>query len=346
MILLTTAGDLLVLSTSSAAALHIQASYIDQSSGTFTPGRPANQIVSASVTVAPYTTIVGSPAGSTQRNIKELSIYNADASASNTIGVYHYDGTTYVLKQKITLQAGYSLSYQDLRGWIVTDASGGELVTPLAGRFLKSTTLTSGTSVTTGPSTNSIRARLVGGGGQGGGNAATIGCVGSGGGSGSYAEYTAAVTPNTAYSYTIGAGGSTGGTGANGQAGGNTTLVVGATTVTANGGGGGVEGTSIAVPVLGGTAGAISTNGSMNAAGTPGEPCITTGTAADNRSGAGASSQFGGGAASLLEATNATGNSAAALSYGSGGGGSATSAATARAGGAGAGGCIVIDEYS
>lgn len=95
--------------------------------------------------------------------------------------------------------------------------------------------------------------------------------------------------------------------------------------------------------MLGGTGGAISTNGTLNCAGQPGEPNICIGTAADNRSGFGAPSQFGAGGASLLNASATTGNSAVA--FGAGGGGASTTG-TATKGGNGGNGVIVVDEYS
>jgi hypothetical protein len=342
MILLTSTSDIIEVITSGSAAIHAHASYVDLSSGVVTPNRTNTPVIASATT----TTLVASPGGSTQRNVKMLSLYNADASASNTLTIEHYDGTTTITLKKFVLLAGYTMTWTGENGWQLTDNNGAIVTAPTPGRFLKSTLLTSGTTFTTGAQTNTIKARMVAGGGQGGGNAATLGTCGGGGGSGSYAEYVASVTPSTNYTYAIGAGGSTGGTGANGQAGGNTTLTVGATTVTCNGGSGGIEGTSISVPVLGGAGGTISTNGTLNIPGDPGEPCITTGTAGNNRSGAGAPSMLGAGAASILEATNSTGNSAASLGYGGGGGGSATSAGTARAGGAAAPGCIIIDEYS
>ena len=78
------------------------------------------------------------------------------------------------------------------------------------GRYLGSTILTAGTTFTTGPNTNTIFVRVQAGGGGGGGvaaNAAGNGTVGGGGAAGGYAEKTFAVTPNTTYTYAIGAAG-------------------------------------------------------------------------------------------------------------------------------------------
>jgi hypothetical protein len=339
MLLLTSTSDAISVISSASVATDVQASWVDLASGAGTPGR-----INTAISTATTTTVVAAPASSTQRNVKHLSIRNKDATSSQTVTVRHTDGTTTVELFKCTLLAGETLLFNDGTGFTVYDSAGGIKQAGRTGRYLRTTVLTSGTSYTTGPDVNTIFVRMIGGGGQGGGCAATIGCVGSGGGSGGYAEKTFAVSPNTAYTYAIGAGGTTGGTGANGQAGADTTFAVGATTVTAKGGSGGIQGTSISVPVLGGAGGTISTNGDVNTSGTPGEGCITTGTAANNRSGSGASSLAGGGANAVLEATNTTGT--AAGGFGSGGSGAATSAATARAGGAGSNGVIMVDEYA
>jgi hypothetical protein len=339
MLLLTSTSDKLQLVTTGTANTDVQASFVDNSTGAPVPDRK-----NTAISTAATTDIVPAPGSGVQRNVKHLSVRNKHATASQTVTVLHTDGTTPVELFKCTLLPGESLLFNDGTGFTVYDSAGGVKQSGRTGRYLRTTILTSGTSYTTGPDVNTIFARLIGGGGQGGGCAATIGCVGSGGGSGGYAEKTFGVSPNTAYAYAIGAGGTSGAAGANGQAGGDTTLTVGATTVTAKGGAGGINGTSIAVPVLGGAGGLVSTNGDVNTPGTPGEACITTGTAANNRSGSGASSLAGGGANAVLEATNTAGTAAGGI--GSGGSGAATSAATARAGGAGSNGVIMIDEYA
>ena len=339
MILLVSTSDDVQLVSGSTQTLHCQASFVDLNGTTVTPGRK-NTIITTAVT----TSIVGSPAASTQRTVKFLSIQNTGAS-SEAVTVQHTDGTNVVQLQKITLNAGYTLVYNEGSGWQLFDASGNFQQSVGPGRYIKSTVLTSTTSATftTSTTTTTIRVRMVGGGGQGGGGPAVAGECGSGGGSGAYAEWYGTVSPNTGYTYQCGAGGSTGGTGANGQAGASTTLTIGATTITAPGGSGGLVGTSVSVPVLGGAGGTISTNGTLNTAGVPGDPSHCTGTAANNRSGAGASSEFGAGGAALLEASNATGQ--AATGFGAGGGGASTTG-TAHAGGTGSPGVIIIDEYS
>jgi hypothetical protein len=346
MILLNNVTSVLKIVTAGAQAIDVTADWMDDLSGTITPGTLNTQIASATTT-----TVVVSPAGSTSRNVKTLTIRNTDASASDLITVERYDGTTTCTMWQFTLPAGYSWSMIGESPPVVTDAGGGQLVNPLAGRFLKRTmlTATSSSTFTTGPNTNSCYVRQVGGGGAGGGNPATTGSIGAGGGAGAYAEYTQAVTPNTGYSYQCG----TGGTGSSGAAGGNgasTTSTIGTVLVTSPAGSGGAVGVLAVGGGLGGAGGTVSTQGSsigaLLSSGANGQNGTWSSTIADACSGAGASSPFGGGGPGITEATNSAGNSAAALGYGGGGGGSATSAATARAGGAGAQGCIVVEEYS
>lgn len=336
MLLLVTTNDQIKLITGGSQSLDIHASWVDTLSGVQTAGTTDTNVASATTTV-----IVDHPASSTARNIKLLSIHNNDASASNTITIERYNGSTAYVLQKITLPAGYSYTFTDQAGWILSDASGGRVETPLTGRFVGFSFLTSASAnFTTGPATNTIKYRGVAGGGQGGGSATTTGFHGSGGGAGSDVEGTIAVTPNTSYAYTCGAGGSTGGTGAGGQNGANSALVIGGTTITCNGGTGGAVGTSATVPVLGGSGGVVSTNGTRNGVGQSGFASLESATV--GVSGMGGSGPFGAGGKQNLF-TGATGNAAGGNGAGGGGG---SSTGTAKAGGAGAGGCWIIEEYS
>lgn len=341
--LLASTSDVLKLTTVGATeAIDVSVDYVDKDGSTITPGRTVTAQIVAAQSLG---TICAAPTGTAIRNIKSISISNRNVSASVTISVFRYDGTTNsLIYPTFALPAGYSLVYEDIGGWTLFDASGGAVVTPLTGRFLLRTYILNGTTAfVTGPQTNTIIARMLAGGGQGGGSPATTGVEGAGGGAGSYAEWKVAVSPNTSYVCAVGAGGSTSGTNATGQTGGITTLAVGGTTATCNGGVGGPVGTSIAVPVLGGAGGAISTNATLVIPGASGFPPMCTGTALNNASGAGACSQLGNGGAAKVNAANTTGS--AAGGYGAGGGGS-VSTGTAQAGGAGSPGIIIIDEYS
>lgn len=342
MILLTSTSDLIQAVTSSTANIDVHASWVDNASGAITPGRTNTAISSAATT-----TIVGSPGASAQRAVKVLSLRNRHATTSCDVTVKHTDGTTAPELIKCTLLAGEELHYTPAEGFRVYDTAGGMKVAGRTGRFLKTTVLTSGTSFTTGPDTNTISIRMQAGGGQGGGctvGSASISGGAGGGAAGGYAEKKFAVSPNTAYTYAIGAGGTTSVAGANtGQAGGNTTFAVGATTVTANGGPGGIGCTSAATVVtLGGAPPAVSTNGDVNASAAPGEPGFVSAVGVAV-SGCGGTSPFGGGGNSLK--TQGTGN--AAIGFGAGGGGGCTISTTgAVAGGAGTNGIIIVDEYA
>lgn len=331
------------LITNGTTTVDVFASWADLASGVVTPGKTATAIVLG----APTTTdIVGAPASSTQRTIKELYIRNKHASASTTITVQLDIGGTLYEIVKLTLLAGYTLQYKDTDGWTLIDAAGGIIVSSLVGRLVKTTVLTSGTSFTTGPSTTSIRIRMWGGGGGGGGCtsvASAASCAG-GGGAGGYCEKLVAVSPNTAYTYAIGAAGAAN-SGAAGGNGGDTTFTVGATTYTAKGGTGGPGATSttvIGTAFAGGAGGVVGTNGDVNAPGADGLPGVMTTVGPLGHSGEGGSCAVGKGGLALVAA--AAGN--AATGNGAGGGGAMTGASSARAGGAGVVGMLIVDEYS
>jgi hypothetical protein len=105
-LLLTSTSDALSTVTSAAVAVDVHASWVDYASGTVTPGR-----TNTAISTATTTTIVGSPAASTQRNVKTAHWRNKDASLPVDITVRHTDGTTIVELIKITLAAGDSLEY-------------------------------------------------------------------------------------------------------------------------------------------------------------------------------------------------------------------------------------------
>jgi hypothetical protein len=103
---LTGTSDLVRLITTATADIHVQASWVDQTSTAFTPGRTNTNIASATTT-----TVVGSPAASTQRALTSMKIRNAHASTSNTVTVIHTDGSTAGQVWKGTLAAGESVEY-------------------------------------------------------------------------------------------------------------------------------------------------------------------------------------------------------------------------------------------
>jgi len=124
MLLLTSASDLVRVVTASSGTIEVHASWVDNLSGTITPGR-TNTAISTNTT----TTIVGSPGGSTQRNVKHLNIRNDHATTSNLINVFHTDGSTQVDLWSGTLLAQETLTFSQEGSWSVLDVNG---VTKLA----------------------------------------------------------------------------------------------------------------------------------------------------------------------------------------------------------------------
>lgn len=338
MFLLTSTSDLVQLVTGSAGAIDVHTTYVDLNAGAQTPLRTNT----AQITTAATTTIIGSPGASTQRNAKYISIRNAHASIANAVTVHHTDGTNNETIFSCTLYPGDQLQFTELGGWKYLPNSNSVIV---PGRLLLTTVHTTGTTHTTGLLTNTIRIRMTGGGGGGSGctSVAAAGSAGGGGGAGGYGDKIFAVSPNTAYTYAIGAAG-TGNSGAAGGNGGDSTFAVGATTVTAKGGTGAVVATASAsvTSYAGGAGGVVGTNGDVNASGAPGCPGIMITVATVFASGSGGSGNYGSGGIGVT----AVGNGSAGTGNGSGGGGAATGASAARTGGVGTVGIVIVDEYS
>lgn len=344
MLLLTgTAHKIQVVTGSAVTGIDVHASWVDLNGTTVTPGSTNT----AAITSATTTDVVASPASSTQRNVKFLSVRNTHASSSNTITVQHTDGTVVSTLIKFTLLAGYTLAYSDACGWCLTDASGGSVVTPLSGRYLGSSVLTSASAnFTTQAGTNTIVIRGVGGGGGGAGctSVASAASGGGGGGAGSYLEKSVTVTPNTAYAYTCGAGGNGQSAGA-GLDGADSTFIVGATTYTATHGSGAPVATALTTlsTYKGGAGGVASTNGDLNGAGESGAPGFILIVATPiGMGGNGGSTVFGAGGIGA----SAAGNGVNGVKFGGGGSGAFTGASAARSGGAGGNGCWIVSEYS
>ena len=122
MLLLASTSDLLRVITSSTSALDVQANWADLASGSVTPGR-----TNTAITTATTTTIVGSPAASTARTVKQMSLRNKGGS-TNVITITHTDGTTTVEVIEVTLAADCALMYHEDGGWWVTDSQGRAIV--------------------------------------------------------------------------------------------------------------------------------------------------------------------------------------------------------------------------
>jgi hypothetical protein len=113
MLLLTGVSDIIRVVTGSSAAVHVHASWVDNNAGTVTPGRTNT----ASIATATTTTVVGSPAASTQRNVKHLNIANTHASVSTLVTVQHFDGTVSDDLIVVTLLAGEQLVFTAEGDW-------------------------------------------------------------------------------------------------------------------------------------------------------------------------------------------------------------------------------------
>ncbi|MEY4953210.1 MAG: hypothetical protein RL299_1634 [Pseudomonadota bacterium] len=346
--LLTGTAQLLRLVTGSASLMRVVYSAIDKTGATqpynfaLTPGSGATLAVPTATTT---TILTGSATANLERNLKELTVTNDDASVSNTIRIEQFDGTAATILWAGTLLPGERVMFDDVSDWVYY-ASSGQVKAPVApGSLIATTVLTAGTTFTTNIATRTIRLRMVGGGGGGGGctSVAAAASAGGGGGAGGYAERTFTVQGNTGYTYAIGSAG-TGVSAGAGNNGGATTFTVSGVTVTAPGGNGAVLATAVTtlIAYAGGTRTAIATNGDLNAAGGAGQMGIIYIAAGAGVAGAGASSQFGAGGSATTTA-NAGNNS---LGFGAGGGGALTGASAARAGGNGTAGCIVVEEFA
>lgn len=206
--------------------------------------------------------------------------------------------------------------------------------------FTSSGTFTTSANITT----STVFKIIVTGGGGGSGGVSTSGRISGGGGSGATAiYYITGLTPSTGYTIVVGAGGTAGAnTGGNGGNGGDSTIVVGATTVTGGGGLGGT-GQSATTPAVPGGAGGTATNGTINISGGAGFPGAVSAEGGNQYLGGnGGSSYWGGGGlgAAIITASAA---GAAGAAYGSGAGGSSWSSGSAVTGAIGAKGLVTVE---
>jgi hypothetical protein len=122
MLLLTSTSDIVRLTTSAATTtIEVHTSFIDVSGTTITPGRTNTRI-----TTATTTTIVASPAASTQRNVKAIYCTNNSTGTSCTVGVEHFDGTNSIELISFILLPGENLGYREDGSWVHRDAQGAE----------------------------------------------------------------------------------------------------------------------------------------------------------------------------------------------------------------------------
>lgn len=216
------------------------------------------------------------------------------------------------------------------------------------------TYITTGTAATYTPTTGTkaIRVICVGGGGGGGGvdgqGAGTAAAAGGGGGGGRTEILITSVAAS--YTYTVGAAGNGGATGANDGAAGTATTFSGTGVSLSGGGGAGGSGrtaSSSAVAANGGLGGNAS-GGSLNTRGGYGfAGQVGSGTTASQ--GTGGSSAYGvGGQGDFVSGGTGGGiGGNAPLGFGGGGGGASVVAVTTNyAGGDGGGGLLIVEELA
>jgi hypothetical protein len=135
MLLLTSTSDIVRMVTSATGDIDVHASWVDLASGTVTPGR-----TNTNVTTATTTTLVAAPAASTTRNVKTLHIQNVHASTSNTVTIQHFDGSTSVDLETVTLAAGERIAYVEGVGFRIVDVNGVPRTSPVVTATNKSIT--------------------------------------------------------------------------------------------------------------------------------------------------------------------------------------------------------------
>lgn len=122
MINLTSILDVIRVTTATAAQIEVHASWVDILAGAGTLGRTNTP----HITTATTTTVVAAPAASTQRNVKHLNITNDHASASCTVTVEHFDGTTAIELMAFILLPGENMIFNEEGRWTHRDQNGAE----------------------------------------------------------------------------------------------------------------------------------------------------------------------------------------------------------------------------
>jgi hypothetical protein len=111
-LILPTTSDKLQLVTGQAATLDVATDWIDNASGTITPGA-----TNTAITAVATTDIVAAPGASTQRNVKSVTIWNRHATASVDVTPQRFNGTTAYGAGKWTLAPGDVLEFGEGFGW-------------------------------------------------------------------------------------------------------------------------------------------------------------------------------------------------------------------------------------
>ncbi len=112
MFLASTSDIIRVVTGSAVSTISVHADWVDNATGTYTPGK-----TNTAITTATTTTVVGSPAASTVRNARNILINNNNATASCVVTVQHFDGTTSIDIAKVTLKPGEQLLRDERGDW-------------------------------------------------------------------------------------------------------------------------------------------------------------------------------------------------------------------------------------
>lgn len=122
MLLLTSITDVVrVVTGTTGSSINVHASWVDNLSGSITPGRTNTAAINTNTT----TTVVGSPAAVTQRNVKNLNLTNSHATVSTQVTVQHFDGITSEDLMSVTLLPGENLVFDESGSWSHHDTQGG-----------------------------------------------------------------------------------------------------------------------------------------------------------------------------------------------------------------------------
>ena len=120
MIVLNTTSDIVQITTTAANALDVHVTYVDNvTAAPYTSARQNTAIASSTTT-----TVLSSPAASTQRQLKVLTA--VAKGGPNAVTPKLFDGTTTfnLFGNGISLLPNETLAYEDARGWFVLDALG------------------------------------------------------------------------------------------------------------------------------------------------------------------------------------------------------------------------------
>jgi hypothetical protein len=192
MLLLTNTSDLVRVTPATAGSLLVHASWVDNDSGSITPGRTNTAAITGSGSAI---TVVGSPTGTNKRNVKYLSVRNDHASVTSVVTIDHTDATNVEVLWKGSLLPSEEVVLDANGMWTVYTSGGIPKWSAFVGPFDVQVFTTAGSGTPwTKPTTftpKMVQVVMWGGGGGGGAGAslasATVAKGGAGGGGGAFA---------------------------------------------------------------------------------------------------------------------------------------------------------------